>query len=91
VPPKLTTVPNRRPVVDAGQNVTLARNASGDPLPNITWAREGFAEAEFDVSGYKLHLVDIRRRDIGGYKCTADNGYGTVSSLSVLNIKCKLH
>jgi len=91
VPPKITTVPNRRPNVYAGQSITLICNASGDPLPNITWTREGFTEAEFNVSDFKLHLVNLQRKDIGGYKCTADNGYGTATSLSVLNINCKLH
>ena len=91
VPPKITTVPNRRPNVYAGQSITLICNASGDPMPNITWTREGFTEAEFNVSVFKLHLVNVQRKDIGGYKCTADNGYGTATSLSVLNINCKLH
>jgi len=88
VPPKITTVPNRRPNVYAGQSITLICNASGDPMPNITWTREGFTEAEFNVSVFKLHLVNVQRKDIGGYKCTADNGYGTATSLSVLNINC---
>ena len=91
VPPKITTLPNRRSDVNAGQNVTLTCNASGDPLPNITWTREGYTESQFKASGYKLYLVNAQRRDVGGYKCTAVNGYGTATSLSVLNINCKLH
>jgi len=91
VPPKITKVePDRRLVVNAGQSKNLTCEASGGPKPNITWTREGFTEAQFNASGHQLHLGSIQRKDIGGYKCTADNGYGTATSLFVLNINCKL-
>jgi len=90
VPPKITKVePNKRSVVDPGDSKNLTCEASGDPKPNITWTREGFTKAQFNASGNQLHLVNIMRKDIGGYKCTADNGFGTATGLFVININCK--
>ena len=89
VPPRITEIPVRQPSATVGTNLTLTCNASGDPTPNVNWTKEG---AEFNVSGHKLHLVNVKREDFGSYKCTADNGYGTpATSLAVVNVKCKFY
>jgi len=81
--------PDRRLVVNARQSKNLTCEATGDPKPNITWTREGFTEAQFNASGNQLHLGNIQRKDIGGYKCTAVNGFGTATGLFVINVNCK--
>lgn len=89
VPPTITVLPVRQSIATVGENLTLICNASGDPTPNITWTKEGKTAPQFNVSGHKLHLVDVKREDFGSYKCTADNGYGTpATSLAVVNVKC---
>ena len=92
VPPTITVLPVRQSIATVGKNLTLICNASGDPTPNITWTKEGKTAPQFNVSGHKLHLVDVKREDFGSYKCTADNGYGTpATSLAVVNVKCKFY
>ena len=89
VPPKITVVPQRQPFVEVGKNLTLTCNASGDPHPRILWTKEGVASKDYNISGYKLHLVKAERTDVGSYKCTANNGYGIATSLSVVSVKCE--
>ena len=83
--------PARTSRVDAGQNLTLMCNASGDPRPNITWTREGATQANqlVNATGYRLYLVNVQKGHVGSYRCTASNGYGTVSSLALVNVRCK--
>ncbi|KAM7440132.1 hypothetical protein ABFA07_010626 [Porites harrisoni] len=92
VPPRMTVLPARQSRITLGTNFTLTCNASGDPTPNITWTKEGLTAAQFNVSGHKLFLVNVKREDVGSYKCTADNGYGTpATSLAVVDVKCPPH
>ncbi|CAH3158823.1 unnamed protein product, partial [Pocillopora meandrina] len=39
VPPEITIPPEPRPLLTIGKNYTLTCNASGDPLPKITWTK----------------------------------------------------
>ena len=76
--------------LEAGQNVTLICNASGDPLPNITWTKIGVAHDQFNFTGHKLHIFNVKRTDVGLYRCTANNGFGREATrVSVVNINCK--
>ena len=83
--------PARTSRVDAGQNLTLMCNASGDPRPNITWTREGATQANqlVNSTGYRLYLSNVQREHVGSYRCTARNGYGIASSLALVNLRCK--
>ena len=84
--------PARTSRVDLGQHLTLTCNASGDPIPNITWTREGAtarANQLVNATGYRLYLVNVQKKDVGSYRCTANNGYGTASSLALVNVRCK--
>ena len=90
VPPRITVLPARQSRITLGANFTLTCNASGDPTPNIAWTKEGRTAAQFNVSGHKLDLVNVNVDDVGSYKCTADNGYGTpATSLAVVDVICK--
>lgn len=89
VPPRLTVSPKRQSRRTLGTNYTLTCNASGDPTPKITWTKGGLSAAEFNVSGHKLDLIDIKVEDVGSYNCTADNGYGNpATSLAVVDVIC---
>ncbi|XP_078379530.1 uncharacterized protein LOC144662562 isoform X2 [Oculina patagonica] len=90
VPPKITVAPAREPQLNIGQNYTLKCNASGDPHPNITWTKDGVPVNQFNISGPVLHLVNVKRKDAGSYRCTASNGYGDdATSVSIVGIKCR--
>ena len=90
VPPRITVLPSRQSRITLGTNFMLTCNASGDPTPKITWTKEGLTAVQFKVLGHKLSIVDVKREDVGSYKCTADNGYGTpATSLAVVDVKCK--
>lgn len=88
-PPMITVWPKRRYKVDAGENLTLTCNSTGSPMPTISWTKEGVPQNQFYVSGHKLHLMDVKRKDVGSYRCTATNAYGTATSHTIVNLNCK--
>ncbi|XP_022805173.1 uncharacterized protein LOC111342364 isoform X2 [Stylophora pistillata] len=89
VPPKITVTPEPKPSLTIGENYTLTCNASGDPFPNITWTKDGTPAEEFNVTGYKLHFINVELKDVGSYRCTASNGYGDdATSVSIASIRC---
>ena len=89
VPPRITTEPERESKVSVGENLMLTCSASGDPLPEVTWNKEGQVLRLFNVTGPVLHLVKVTREDFGSYKCTAKNKVGESSRPSLVNIACK--
>ena len=90
VPPTITTPPAGSLRQRIGSSVNLTCEASGDPMPNITWTREvATSNRRVNATGPVFPFVNIQLNDAGSYRCTADNGYGVVSSLSALNIFCK--
>ena len=78
------------PQVTIGHNVSVLCSASGIPLPNIMWSREGQSD---NVNSSRLvllsrvldatHIIseltlrDAERQDDGQYSCTASNDIGT--------------
>ncbi|XP_068685603.1 uncharacterized protein [Montipora foliosa] len=89
VPPTITTAPAISVRQRIGSSVNLTCEASGDPMPNITWTREvATPNRPVNATGPVFPFVNIQLNDAGSYRCTADNGYGVVSSLSALNIFC---
>ena len=89
VPPRITTEPERESKVSVGENLMLTCSASGDPLPEVTWNKEGQTLRLFNVTGPVLRLVNVTREDFGSYKCTAKNKVGEASRPSLVNIACK--
>ena len=76
MPPEITEPPQPKPLLTLGKNHALTCNASGEPLPNITWAKDGIPVDKFNVIGYHFHLMNVKREDVGSNRCTASNGYG---------------
>ena len=95
VAPLITTQPQGGPVTE-GDNVTLSCNASGNPVPTITWTRNGsllnssVPRISLGVESRKLTITSINRADSGEYRCEADNSVGNdTSDGATLEVKCK--
>lgn len=80
VPPRVKPRPSDgNIVVKKGTEVSLECDASGNPVPKISWTREHDHLPEGSVSGANNQGYTIRqvsRFDAGRYACTADNGVG---------------
>lgn len=68
IKPHLITTPRNQSKVENKQ-VTFHCNATGHPIPKITWTKDGRTVG----TGSKLTLT-VSRGDAGRYWCTADNG-----------------
>ncbi|PFX21980.1 Tyrosine-protein phosphatase Lar [Stylophora pistillata] len=88
VPPKTTNPPEPRSLLAIGENHTLTCKAFGDPLPKITWTKDGVPVDKIDVTGYHFHLNNVKLEDVGSYRCTASNGYGDdATTISIVGIR----
>ncbi|OCT81192.1 peroxidasin isoform X1 [Xenopus laevis] len=90
VTPVFATVPNDM-TVEVGSDVQVPCSSQGDPLPVITWNKDGIQVTEsgkFHISPHGfLAIRDVGPADQGRYECVARNpiGYSSVSMvLSVL-------
>ncbi|KAM4651270.1 neural cell adhesion molecule 1 isoform 1-T1 [Discoglossus pictus] len=85
--PKITHVENKT-AVELEEQITLTCEASGDPLPSITWrtatrnisSEEKTLDGRIEVNGHirmsSLTLKDIQHTDAGEYFCIASNTIG---------------
>lgn len=94
--PLITTHPQVVGPVTEDDNVTLSCNASGDPVPSITWTRDGsllnssLPRISFGAKSRELTIKSVNRADSGEYRCVADNSEGNVTSNSTtLDVQCK--
>ena len=78
-----------------GQNVTLYCNATGNPVPTISWYKNGYPinnsfSTIFSPSHEQLTIRKVNRIDSGDYTCRAKNRVGTdTSNASTINVQCK--
>ena len=80
--------------VCVGSMVTLSCNATGKPMPNITWTRvweNGTDSGELaSVDGFYV-ISNTSRSSHGTYRCTASNGVGDpVHQTTEVIVECKL-
>ena len=67
-----------RLMVEEGQNVTIACNATGQPQPNITWSKSiGSLPDRTVVKNGALTIYNVKREDGGIYVCKAENILGS--------------
>ena len=95
VAPQITTQPQVGSVIE-GDNVTLSCNASGNPVPTISWTRDrslvssGDQRISFEAGNRQLTITNVNRTDSGEYLCVADNSEGNDTSNAItLDVKCK--
>ncbi|RMX60520.1 hypothetical protein pdam_00001439 [Pocillopora damicornis] len=67
-PPTVTTKPINKTVTE-GTKATFYCNATGNPIPKITWMRDGVAVAQGDIMSFETN-----RNQSGEYWCLAENG-----------------
>lgn len=63
---------------------TFKCSATGNPLPKVTWIKDGITVA----SGDTLSFLAYRNKS-GQYWCSADNGLGQKNSSAHLYVHCK--
>ena len=92
---QIATQPQGGPVIE-GHNVNLFCNASGNPVPTITWTRNGSVltssvpRISFGEESKELKITSINRADKGEYRCVANNSEGNVTSdAATLDVQCE--
>lgn len=69
-----------------GDDYTLSCNATGDPMPNVTWIKVSNTQrSDRNI----LHFSNINRNDSGNYTCEANNRCGTKTNTVAINVSCK--
>ena len=72
--------------------MTLSCNASGNPVPEISWTRDGSPVSSgdqrisFEAGNRQLTITNVSRADSGEYRCVADND---TSNATTLDVQCK--
>ncbi|XP_031555026.1 carcinoembryonic antigen-related cell adhesion molecule 5-like isoform X2 [Actinia tenebrosa] len=67
--------------VDEGEDVSLVCNASGNPVPNITWTKHGTVIGVGRI--FNIAIARVKGNDSSCYTCTADNGIGHAKNASI--------
>ena len=77
-----------------GENVTLSCNTTGNPVPTISWTRNGSpvnasGRISFQDDKTQLTITNVNRTDSGEYRCVARNSLGIdTSNVAMLNVQC---
>ena len=80
-----------------GDYIVLPCNATGNPVPTISWTRNGYpldrnVNARISFSGRKQQLIitNVNRTDSGEYRCVASSSLGNdASNASQVDIQCE--
>ncbi|XP_053341492.1 hemicentin-1 [Clarias gariepinus] len=92
VPPSIVNEGGIQDVrVKDGQNITLSCEVTGNPVPEITWLKDGqpvLGEERLEVMshGRFLHINNAQVLDTGRYSCLASNSAGDRSAHYNLNV-----
>ncbi|UJR30413.1 hypothetical protein I4U23_017948 [Adineta vaga] len=76
-----------------GTTVQLKCLASGKPLPEIRWKKNGkiLSEDEYGVTQSQILIIkDLRQSDTGNYTCELFNSFGTINATYILVVTEKL-
>ncbi|CAH3157680.1 unnamed protein product, partial [Pocillopora meandrina] len=71
-----------------GSPVTMACEASGKPLPDVAWIRNGVLESSGKKTAF-LKFDNINRTDAGQYTCRANNSVEVTSVDTSIVVLCK--
>ena len=78
--------------VQEQQNITIACNATGQPLPSITWSKSvgGLPKDKTEVKTGNLTIYKVEKKDRGTYICKAENILGSTTALAQLTVVSRL-
>lgn len=86
VPPSFTIVPSGA-AEPSGSSPVYNCQATGDPVPTITWAKVGSAQPlTKTLQNGSLWIKDIQKVDQGRYTCFASNKVKTVSKQITISV-----
>ena len=77
--------------------MTLSCDATANPVPTISWTRNGSpidnsgnSRISFSANKKRLTITNVSRTDSGEYRCVANNSLGNdTSNAATLHVKCK--
>ena len=82
-----------------GDYIVLPCNATGNPVPTISWTRDGslvnntnnnFTGISLSRDKKHLTITNVTRTDSGEYRCVASNSLGhETSKAASLDVQCK--
>jgi len=76
---------------EEGDDVPLHCDANGDPIPLVTWKKDGQILQQNNTTT-SIFITNIELRDAGTYICIAKNRAGSLSqSILVRVIRCKYY
>lgn len=83
VAPSLITTPTDQTVMEGAEAIFFC-NATGNPIPKITWMKDGEIVGQGDTLSF-----ETSRNQSGKYLCSAENGLNsTVNSTANLDVQC---
>ena len=96
--PEITVHPMNKTKLE-GDNVTFTCDVDGNPVPTISWTRDGslvknvndnFTRISFSHDKKQLTITNVSRTDSGEYRCVAKNRVGDeTSNAASLDVQCK--
>ena len=78
-------------VVNEGNDATLYCDATGNPVPSITWIRLSTGEVTIVSNNNSLVFAAINRNESGLYQCITNNSIGNDLKNCTLDVLCKLN
>ena len=90
-PPTISIGADRILDVEEGEDKSLHCDANGDPIPLVTWKKDGQILQQSNTTT-SIFITNIELRDAGTYVCTAENRAGSVSQSILLRVtRCKCY
>ncbi|KAL9951090.1 hypothetical protein ACROYT_G043686 [Oculina patagonica] len=92
--PKIASHPLSN-IIKEGRNVTLSCNTDGNPVPTISWTRNGDpvdenknSRVSFTENKKQFTIINVNRTDSGEYRCVANNSVGNdTSNVATLDVQ----
>ena len=91
-PPSILIPPVNR-TVELGDTASFRCNTSGDPVPDVTWLKNGIdikgesTRYVIVVHSRTLYIRNVEWLDVAPYTCVARNIHGTQKAVAYLNVK----
>ena len=78
--------------VELGHAASFKCNTSGDPVPVVTWLKNGIdikGESRYVIAANSrtLYILNVQWLDVAPYTCVARNIHGTQKAVAYLNVK----